>query len=123
MPKLTLLLLTLLYAQCSLAQSSVWHIEPDSCVVTEIDEFCDSVITIQLLAELDSPACVYARNRWIGCFTADKHTLSHPITITEDIRLELRSDGGILLAQSTIAFKLLKAQSQRRRIRLPWSVF
>ncbi len=123
MPKLTLLLLAMFYAEWSVAQSTVWHIEPDSCVVTETDEFCDSVITIRLLAELDSPACVYARNRWIGCFAADKRSLSFPITVTEDIRLELRSDQGTQLAQATIAYTVLRAQAQRRRIRLPWSVF
>ena len=75
MPKLTLLFLALFYAEWGLAQSTVWHIEPDSCVVTE------------------------------------------------NIRLELRSDTGTQLAQATIAYTVLKAQSQRRRIRLPWSVF
>jgi hypothetical protein len=101
----------------------IWDVQPDECVVSQNQEFCDTTLLVTLLKKSLIDPCVYIDDRWIGCFDIDKGSLSLPIIIQSDVELRLADGDENILAQHTIDYRLMQSKQQRRRIRLPWSVF
>lgn len=125
--RVLIMIAVLLTSYCQYADAAntgmIWEIQPGECVVSQNQEFCDTTLLVTLLKKSLIDPCVYIDDRWIGCFEIDKALLSLPIIIQSDVRLKLADGDENILAQHTINYRLMQSKQQRRRIRLPWSVF
>lgn len=107
------------------AESSIWDVKPTECVVTKAEQVCDTTISISLLIDSTNlpGLCVYADQQWMGCFHSDKRVIRFPLTIRKPVTIALKSDDGHTLGDHIIEYTVIEATQQRRRVRLPWSVF
>ena len=105
---------------------ALWLINPIECVVSDEQEYCETTLVIELMKETrlssSEQPCVYVDNQWIGCFDENKDELRYPTIIKSDLVVRLQNTNRQILAQTTIDYRVLKSKSQRRRVRLPWSI-
>ena len=122
---LIIICITLSHCQQAHAASStlIWDVLPGECVVSKNQEYCDTTLSVTLLATSFINPCVYVDQRWVGCFEPNNAVLHFPIIIDSDVKVTLADDNRKTLARYTIEYRLMQSTPQRRRVRLPWSVF
>lgn len=102
---------------------NLWHVNPSECVVKAKEEHCDTWVSVSLVAtELNNP-CVYVKEQPKGCFSHEQSQIQFPIMIDADLHLRLVDAQQNTLASFNIHYRVMRDHPQRRRVRLPWSVF
>ncbi|WP_414828460.1 DUF3019 domain-containing protein [Alteromonas sp. H39] len=100
-----------------------WEVKPGECVVSSEDEFCDARVAVTLTSPSFIPlsTCLNIDEQFYDCFTTQKMQVD--VRIAQDMMFQLTTRDGVRLDSFVLEHKVIDSRPQRRRVRLPWSVF
>lgn len=100
-----------------------WEVRPGECVVSSEDEFCDARVAVTLDVPPFDPlsTCLNIDDEFYDCFNT-RH-MQVDVRIAHDMLFQLTTRDGAQLDSYLLEHKVIDSRPQRRRVRLPWSVF
>ena len=103
------------------AKEPSWQVLPDTCVVNHLGELCEMAVEITTENLPDKTYCLNLGGQPLDCWLAAKTPLQTVLSYRQAIILGLTdSENDIVLS---LQLKIKALQSNRRRLRSPWSIF
>lgn len=107
----------------SLTKASVWTVEPNECLVTNIEEFCETNLIFTLENEVGTEYCIFEGQQKIGCFLPSMRTIVVKRKIDRTLTFTLVDNQQDIVDSVDVELTILQAQRKRRRVKLPWNIF
>jgi hypothetical protein len=105
------------------AKTPQWQVKPTICISEKAEELCSFVIQITQLGLPLGPYCLTLGKQTLGCFKKNEFPLNLAVQLSENTELMLLDQQQNIVLTKTILIKSQQANSQRRRLRSPWSIF
>ena len=107
----------------SSAFASVWTIEPDECLVSAVNQYCETQIVFTLNDGIQEDVCIFENTELIACFTPKISQIVIARRIDKTLEFSLLDKNQTLLASKNVRLTLIQNRPKRRRVKLPWSIF
>ncbi len=121
MKKLLLLGFIIIFSRAT--EASVWTVEPNECLVTNADEFCETNLIFTLENEVATEYCIFEGEEKIGCFLPSMRTIVVRRKIDRTLTFTLLDNQQSIVDSAEVELTILQAQRKRRRVKLPWNIF
>jgi hypothetical protein len=103
--------------------NNVWRVQPNTCIVQSLGDFCELELSIDLPALAQGGYCYYQNEQRLLCFDMSEPLLLVEIRYNEYTALTLRNSSQRILFTQVLDIKTRKTKKKVRRVRDPWSLF
>ncbi|MEP4888428.1 MAG: DUF3019 domain-containing protein [Aliiglaciecola sp.] len=118
---LTFMLLA--YLPKAWSNSPSWHVQPKVCIVENLGDTCEMVLTMHFKNLAPGAYCYYQGQTPLNCWTDAPPEKTLVIRFIEETTLYLKSQDGSVILSHTMDIKARANKKQVRRVRQPWSLF
>ncbi|MDN4502006.1 DUF3019 domain-containing protein [Alteromonadaceae bacterium BrNp21-10] len=119
--KRILIISIILLSPLSRAQEPSWQVLPDTCVVQKMGELCEMSVEITTENLPNETYCLNLDGQALDCWLAAETSLQTVLSYRQALLLGLEDPHHNIVLSLQLKIKAL--QSNRRRLRSPWSIF
>ncbi|GAB2692788.1 DUF3019 domain-containing protein [Aliiglaciecola aliphaticivorans] len=116
-------LLALAYLPNSWSQTPSWRVQPKVCIVENLGDTCEMVLTLKFENLAPGTYCYYQGQTRLNCWTGAAVNKTLIIRFIEETTLYLKSDNGKVILSHQLDIKARASKKRVRRVRQPWSLF